>query len=109
MKLLVLIISGQFSEGYFTFWAIIAIAWGTVGSAVIIVLPLTESRKTIQSVILGMFTNDRLMEKIEELNSKLERIITAMPESAERIYLLEKQMAKKKESSEFVDIQIGPA
>lgn len=91
----------QFSEGYFTFWAIIAIAWGTIGSAVIIVLPLTESRKTIRRVLLGMFTNDRLMEKMEELNSKLEKIITAMPE-AERIYLLEKQMAKKKEASEEV-------
>lgn len=94
------IISGDFSEGYFTFWAIIAIAWGTIGSAVIIVLPLTESRKTIQRVILGMFTNDRLMEKIEELNSKLERIITAMPES--------EKMAKKKDASEVLDIQISP-
>ncbi|CAL5443249.1 unnamed protein product [Camellia sinensis] len=27
----------RFSEGYFTFWAIIAIAWGTIGSVVIIV------------------------------------------------------------------------
>ncbi|KAA8521089.1 hypothetical protein F0562_011758 [Nyssa sinensis] len=91
--------AGQFSKGYFTFWAVIAIAWGTVGSAVIIALPLMESWKTIQSVILGMFTNDRLMEKVEELNFKLHTIMLAMPE-AERIYLLEKEKAKKNEASE---------
>ncbi|XP_059663114.1 urea-proton symporter DUR3 isoform X3 [Cornus florida] len=93
--------AGQFSEGYFSFWAVIAIAWGTIGSAVIIALPLVESWETIQSVILGMFTNDRLMEKVEELNFKLHTIILAVPE-AERIYLLEKEKAKakKKESSE---------
>lgn len=85
----------------------VAIAWGTIASAVIIVLPLTESWETIRSVLLGMFTNDRLLEKMEELNSKLEKIITAMPE-AERIYLLEKEMAKKKEASE-VEVQIAPA
>ncbi|THG14132.1 hypothetical protein TEA_003187 [Camellia sinensis var. sinensis] len=90
---------GRFSEGYFTFWAIIAIAWGTIGSAVIIVLPLTESWQTIQSIIFGMFTNDRLMEKVEELNLKLNTIMSAIPE-AERIYLLEKGKAKKNEASE---------
>ncbi|CAL5359380.1 unnamed protein product [Camellia sinensis] len=97
----------RFSEGYFTFWAIIAIAWGTIGSAVIIVLPLTESWQTIQSVILGMFTNDRLMEKVEELNLKLNTIMLAIPE-AERIYLLEKGKAKKNEASE-PDAHIVPA
>ncbi|KAJ4957793.1 hypothetical protein NE237_024904 [Protea cynaroides] len=35
----------EFSLGYFTFWAIIAIAWGTIGSVVIIALPLIESRE----------------------------------------------------------------
>ncbi|CAK9142803.1 unnamed protein product, partial [Ilex paraguariensis] len=86
--------AGQFSKGYFTFWAIIAIAWGTIGSAVIIALPLIESWKTIQTVLLGMFTNDRLMEK-------LHTIMLAVSE-AERIYLLEKEKAKKKEASERV-------
>ncbi|KAI7988934.1 Urea-proton symporter DUR3 [Camellia lanceoleosa] len=99
--------AGRFSEGYFTFWAIIAIAWGTIGSAVIIVLPLTESWQTIQSVILGMFTNDRLMEKVEELNLKLNTIMLAIPE-AERIYLLEKGKAKKNEASD-PDAHIVPA
>lgn len=98
--------AGQFSKGYFTFWAVIAIAWGSVGSAVIIALPLIESRETIQDVLLGMFTNDRLMEKIEELNSKLQTIMSSMPE-ADRIYLLEKERAKKREASE-IEVQIVP-
>lgn len=92
----------DFSKGYFTFWAVVAIAWGTVGSAVIIVLPVAESWQTIQSVMLGMFTNDKLVEKIEELNLKLGTIIKAVPD-AERIYLLEKGKIKKNETSLQID------
>lgn len=77
----------------------IAIGWGTIGSAVIIALPLMESWETIQTVILGMFTNDRLMEKVEDLNFKLQTIIQAIPE-AERLYLLQKEKAKKTEALE---------
>ncbi|XXG66704.1 hypothetical protein AAC387_Pa06g0227 [Persea americana] len=91
--------AGNFSLGYFTFWAIIAIAWGTIGSAVIIALPLMESWETIQSVFLGMFTNDKLMEKIEEMNLRMRAIMLAMPE-AEKIYLLEKDKAKKEDALE---------
>jgi hypothetical protein len=90
--------AGVFSKGYFTFWAVIAMAWGTIGSAVIIVLPLIESWGTIQSVVLAMFTNDKLMEKVEEMNLKLHTIMLAIPE-AEKIYLLEKEKAKRKEGS----------
>ncbi|CAI8588327.1 unnamed protein product [Vicia faba] len=91
--------AGEFSKGYFYFWAVIAIGWGTIGSAVIIALPIIESWNTIQTVILGMCTNDRLMEKMDELNFKLHTIIQAVPE-AERLYLLEKEKAKKSEASE---------
>lgn len=55
-----------FSNGYFTFWAVISIAWGTIGSLVIIILPLIESRETIQRVFVGMFTNDSVAERLEE-------------------------------------------
>lgn len=51
-----------FSTGYFTFWAVISIAWGTIGSLVIIILPLIESRETIQRVLVGMLTNDSVVE-----------------------------------------------
>ncbi|GLU05280.1 hypothetical protein SLE2022_223890 [Rubroshorea leprosula] len=91
--------AGKFNLGYFTFWTVIAVAWGTVGSAVIIALPLVESWEIINNVCLGMFTNDTLMEKVEELNFKLNSIILAIPE-AERVYLLEKEKAKKEEASE---------
>ncbi|KAM4085229.1 hypothetical protein ACJW30_10G010800 [Castanea mollissima] len=90
---------GVFTKGYFTFWVVIAIAWGTIGSVVIIGLPLIESRKTIQRVFMGMFTNDRLMEKVEEMNIKLQTIILAIPD-AENIYLLEKEKAKIKVATE---------
>ncbi|KAL2517296.1 Urea-proton symporter DUR3 [Abeliophyllum distichum] len=99
--------AGQFNKGYFTLWAVIAISWGTIASAVIIALPLMESWGTIQKILIGMFTNDRLMEKIEELNFKLGTIMSAIPE-AERIYLLEIEKAKKKETSE-IEVQIVPA
>lgn len=46
-----------FSLGYFTFWAAIAIIWGTVGSAVIIILPLYESWETLSFIIIGLFTS----------------------------------------------------
>ncbi|KAF7829133.1 urea-proton symporter DUR3 [Senna tora] len=91
--------AGEFSKGYFYFWAVIAIGWGTIGSAVIIALPVMESWETIKTVMLGMLTNDRLMEKVEDLNFKLQIIIRAIPE-AERVYLLEKEKAKKAEALE---------
>lgn len=99
---------GQFSKGYFTFWAVISIVWGTVGSAVIIALPLMESWRTIQSVLNGMFTNDRVMEKLEDLNSKLNAFIIAMPD-VERVYLLEKERSKKMEASESDQIVASPS
>ncbi|XP_077244759.1 urea-proton symporter DEGRADATION OF UREA 3 (DUR3) [Tasmannia lanceolata] len=91
--------AGEFSLGYFTFWAVIAISWGTIGSAVIIALPLIESWETIQGVFLGMFTNDRLMEKVEEMNFRMKAIMLALPE-AEQIYVLEKEKAKKQDGLE---------
>ncbi|RAL40381.1 hypothetical protein DM860_006451 [Cuscuta australis] len=94
--------AGVFSKGYFTLWAVVAIAWGSIASAVIIALPLMESWKTITRVAQGMFTNDGLLEKIEDLNSKLQAIIVAMPE-AQRIYLLKKENEKMKEISERRD------
>lgn len=96
--------AGQFNKGYFTFWAVISIAWGTIGSIVIIALPLMESWETIQSVLLGMFTNDRVMEKMEEMNLKLATIVSAIPE-VERMYLLEKDKGKKRETSE-IEVQM---
>lgn len=47
---------GVFSEGYFTFWVIIALAWGLLATVVIIVLPLYESREVLGNVIKGLLT-----------------------------------------------------
>ncbi|OAY71030.1 Urea-proton symporter DUR3 [Ananas comosus] len=84
----------KFSLGYFTFWAVIAVAWGTVASVVIILLPLIESWDTIGKVFNGMFTNDILMGKVEEMNFRLRAIMGTMPE-AEKIYLMELEKHKK--------------
>ncbi|KAG2301806.1 hypothetical protein Bca4012_060151 [Brassica carinata] len=83
-----------FSREYFWFWAIVAIAWGTIGSIVIVGLPLIESWGTIKSVCMGLFTNDRLMDKLDDLNHRLRALTMAVPE-AERIYLLELERIKK--------------
>jgi SSS family transporter len=88
-----------FSLGYFTFWAAIAIIWGSVGSAVIIILPLYESWETISFIIMGMFTSDILYERLDDISSRIRAIMTSMPES-ERIYLLEKEKHKKMEANE---------
>ncbi|TYK11439.1 urea-proton symporter DUR3 [Cucumis melo var. makuwa] len=93
---------GEFNKKYFTLWAIISIAWGTIGSVVIIFLPLIESWETLRDVMLGMFTNDRLIEKVNEMNLKLHALVMALPE-AERIYLLEKEKARKKDLLEIHD------
>lgn len=74
----------------------------------IIALPLMESWRTIQSVLNGMFTNDRIMGKLEDLNSKLNAFIVAMPE-VERVYLLEKERSKKKEVAESDQIVASPS
>lgn len=85
-----------FSSGYFTFWAIIAIVWGTLGSLIIILLPLVESWQTIQLVFLGLCTNAEMTKNLEEINLKLQAIIKSMPE-AERLYLLQRGEFKKKD------------
>ncbi|ONK55754.1 uncharacterized protein A4U43_C10F650 [Asparagus officinalis] len=90
--------AGKFSLGYFTFWAVISIIWGTVASAVIIILPLKESWDTITSICMGMFTNEKLTEKIDEMNFRLRAIMVAMPE-AEEIYVREKEKARKLEAA----------
>ncbi|KAG6553369.1 hypothetical protein Mapa_005104 [Marchantia paleacea] len=89
-----------FSEGYFTFWAIVAIVWGTVASVVIIVLPLYESWETIVLVLNGMFTDDIMLGKMDEIDIKLQAIMKTNPE-AERLYLLQKEEAKGKHEDEY--------
>jgi Na+/proline symporter len=94
-----------FSEGYFAFWASIAIIWGTVGSLVIILLPLYESRETIRFILSGMFTNEILYDKIDDISTRVRLIMKSMPE-AERLYYQEKEQHKKDEASESTEKEI---
>lgn len=94
----------EFSLGYFTFWAVIAVVWGTIGSAVIIILPITESWATIQHILIGLVTNDRLTEKIDEVNFRLRCIMQSIPE-AQQAYLMEKEKSKKQEALELQQLR----
>ncbi|KAL6642364.1 hypothetical protein ACP70R_020545 [Stipagrostis hirtigluma subsp. patula] len=76
--------AGRFTVGYFTLWAAVAIAWGTVGSAVIVLLPLVESWGTICKVCAAMFTNDAVYERLDDVNLRLRAIMAAMPEAEKR-------------------------
>jgi hypothetical protein len=88
-----------FSEGYFAFWASIAIIWGTVGSLVIIILPLYESWETIRFILMGIFTNEIFYEKIDDISTRVRLIMKSMPE-AERLYYQEKENLKKQEAAD---------
>jgi urea-proton symporter len=57
-------------------------------------MPLVESWDTIQTVLAGLFTNQMLFSKIDEMDIRLRAIMGAIPE-AEKLYLLEKKKAKK--------------
>jgi len=83
--------AGRYSAGYFTLWAAVAIAWGTVGSAVIIFLPLVESWDTICKVCEGMFTNDAVYERLDDMNLRLRAIMGAMPEAEERYQEMQRE------------------
>lgn len=44
-----------FSQGYFTFWVILSITWGIIGTVVGITLPFIESREAIAAIAKGIF------------------------------------------------------
>ena len=46
--------AGKFTESYFAFWVLVAIAWGFAAAIVITVLPLTESSEEIGMAVTGM-------------------------------------------------------
>ncbi|GJD10093.1 Urea-proton symporter DUR3 [Galdieria sulphuraria] len=48
--------AGVFSKGYFTFWVILSLIWGTAATVTIILLPLWESRKVLLTILtLGKY------------------------------------------------------
>lgn len=44
--------AGVFSEGYFTFWVVLSLAWGTIASIIAVVYPLLESHEVLWNVLL---------------------------------------------------------
>lgn len=44
----------EFSKGYFTFWVLLSILWGLVGTITIIFLPIYEAKEGLMTVISNM-------------------------------------------------------
>merc|ERR1712045_876130 len=47
--------AGKFTQSYFAFWVLLAIAWGFGAAIVITFLPLLESSEELGAVANGMF------------------------------------------------------
>jgi Na+/proline symporter len=47
--------AGKFTQSYFAFWVLVAIAWGFGAAIIITALPLTESSEDISKVLVGIF------------------------------------------------------
>ena len=61
--------AGKFTKDYFSFWVLIAIAWGFGAAIVITFLPLLESSEELGKVVKGMFGmggSEEYVEKKEE-------------------------------------------
>jgi len=76
---------GVFNKGYFNLWVGIALAWGTVATAVIILLPVYESWDSISIVLKGMFTNDDVHMRMDLIESKIDALLT--PDQKENVKL----------------------
>jgi hypothetical protein len=66
---------GVFNKGYFNLWVGIALAWGTVATAVIIFLPVYESWDSISVVLKGMFTNDDVHMRMDVIEGKIDALL----------------------------------
>ena len=66
---------GVFNKGYFNLWVGIALAWGTIATAVIILLPVYESWDSISIVIKGMLTNDDVHMRMDIIEGKLDALL----------------------------------
>ena len=60
--------AGVFSQSYFAFWVLVAIAWGFGAALIITILPLTESADDINMVLSGIFNSltGRKAERAED-------------------------------------------
>ena len=65
------------NEGGHVLWVAIALTWGTVATAVIIILPVYESWAEISTTLQGMFTNDDVHMRMDIIDSKLDSLLKA--------------------------------
>uniref|UniRef100_A0A7S0R9W6 Urea-proton symporter DUR3 n=1 Tax=Pyramimonas obovata TaxID=1411642 RepID=A0A7S0R9W6_9CHLO len=67
--------AGVFSEGYFRMWVYISIIWGVLATATTILLPIWESRVGIMTVIKGLFFNDDLHYRLDDIDYKMDLVM----------------------------------
>mmetsp|Transcript_8216 Transcript_8216/g.11087 ORF Transcript_8216/g.11087 Transcript_8216/m.11087 type:complete len:684 (+) Transcript_8216:550-2601(+) len=77
--------AGVFSKGYFAMWVIISIVWGLVGTLVIVLLPLWESQEAILCVIRGLFFNDDLHARLDEVDHKMNLLLVKLDVDAQAL------------------------
>jgi Na+/proline symporter len=58
--------AGVFTKDYFAFWIFIALAWGFIATATIIILPLYEAKDSILNVLSGMTGIDFASKETKE-------------------------------------------
>lgn len=68
--------AGVFSKGYFKFWVVISFMWGVVSCALMVGLPLIESRRGIFAVLTGgKYPHQRRGKHDEEVDESVEDFV----------------------------------
>lgn len=62
--------AGVFTKDYFSFWIFVALTWGFLATAVIIILPLWESKNSILAVVAGVTGLDVEIKEKKETEMK---------------------------------------
>eukprot|EP00871_Galdieria_phlegrea_P004611 jgi/Galph1/5150/GphlegSOOS_G3780.1 len=58
--------AGVFSKGYFTFWVVLSLIWGTAAGVTIVFLPIWESRHILMTILTGGKYRKKAMIKTTE-------------------------------------------
>lgn len=62
--------AGVFTKDYFSFWIFVALTWGFLATAVIIILPIWESKNSILAVVAGITGLDVEIKEKKETEMK---------------------------------------
>ncbi|GBG60780.1 hypothetical protein CBR_g12518 [Chara braunii] len=91
--------AGVFSKGYFSFWVIVSLIWGTVATAITILLPLYESWDAIVVVCTGLFTNQATHDRLDVIDKKMTALIRVSPQAQMELDRLVRHEAEQDSAS----------